>query len=207
MLDPMIDKYVLASAEFERVLRNIQQPQWDWPTPCSEWNVRDLVNHMTRGNLNYVDLLEGGTATDFLRMREVDALGTDPVDAFVRSADECARAFGEPGAMRRILDYPLGKVSGRQALAVRITDSTIHTWDLAQALGADDILHAELVTWISDRLGEIYADLAETPIEPESTHRFFAAPTGSPGVSKQERLLHRMGRSPLWRVRGAATEI
>lgn len=99
--------------------------------------------------------------------------------------------------MRRILDYPLGKVSGRQALAVRITDSTIHTWDLAQALDVDDTLHAELVTWISDRLGEIYADLAETPIDPESTHRFFAAPTGSPGVSKQERLLHRMGRSPL----------
>lgn len=196
----MIDKFVLASGEFERVLRNIRPGQWERPTPCSEWNVRQLVNHMTRGNLNYVLLLKGGTAADFLRMRELDALGTNPIDAFVRSADECSREFGIPGAMRRTLDYPLGVISGRQALAVRITDSTIHTWDLAQALDADNTLHPELVTWISDRLGDIYADLAETPIDSESTHRFFAAPTGTPGGSKQERLLHLMGRSPLWRM-------
>lgn len=31
----------------------------------------------------------------------------------------------------------LGKVSGQQALAVRTTEITIHTWDLAQAIDAD----------------------------------------------------------------------
>ncbi len=205
-LDRVIDEFVLASAEFERVLRNVRQKQWERPTPCPEWNVRQLVNHMTRGNLNYVALSEGGTAADFLRMRDVDALGTDPVDAFVRSAAQCARAFGESGALQRILDYPLGRISGRQALTVRTTDSTIHTWDLAQALDVDAALRPELVSWISDHLDEIYADLAETPTDPESTHKFFAAPTGPPGVSEQERLLQRMGRSADWRSDRAAQD-
>ncbi len=198
-LDRVIDEFVLASAEFERVLRDVRREQWDRPTPCSEWDVRQLVNHMTRGNLNYVMLAEGGTAADFLRMRDVDALGTDPLDAFVRSAERCARAFAEPGALERILDYPLGKISGRRALAVRTADSTIHTWDLAQALQADATLHPRLVNWISDHLEEIYADLAETPADPATTHKFFAAPTGTPGSSKQDQLLDRMGRSALWR--------
>jgi hypothetical protein len=39
-----------------------------------------------------------------------------------------------------VYNYPLGRVAGRQALAVRTTDATIHTWDLAQALGVDDRL-------------------------------------------------------------------
>lgn len=198
-LDRVIDEFALASAEFERVLRNVRPEQWDRPTPCSEWNVRQLVNHMTLGNLNYVALAEGGTAADFRRMREVDALGVDPVGAFVRSAEQCARAFAEPAVLQRILDYPLGRLAGRRALAVRTTDSTIHTWDLAQAVGAHDTLHPKLVTWISDHLDEIYADLAETPTDPDSTHRFFAAACGTPNLSKQERLLDRMGRSPLWR--------
>ena len=101
-------------------------------------------------------------------------------------------------ALQRILDYPLGRVTGRQALAVRTTDSTIHTWDLARAIGVDDTLDAGLVGWIDEHLDEIYAGLAETPVSADSTHRFFAAPGGDPGAgaSTQDRLLHRMGRAP-----------
>ncbi|SDX56759.1 TIGR03086 family protein [Saccharopolyspora shandongensis] len=197
-LDGVVDRFVLSSAEFERTLRSVQPEQWSLPTPCTEWNVRQLVNHMTRGNLNYVSLLSGGTSAEFLRMRDVDALGTDPVGAYARSAQACGEAFGRPGALRQVLDYPLGQVTGQQALAVRTTDATIHTWDLAQALGVDDDLNPDLVGWINDHLEEIYAGLAETPVAIETTHRFFAAPEGAltQGASKQDRLLHRLGRKP-----------
>jgi uncharacterized protein (TIGR03086 family) len=196
--DELIERFVLSSTEFQEKLRRVRPDQWTSPTPCTEWNVRDLVNHMARGNLNYVKLVEGGTRAEFLRLREVDALGTDPVSAYARSVRDCAAAFATPGALQRILDYPLGKVSGRQALAVRITDSTVHTWDLARAIGVDDTLDAGLVGWIDDHLDEIYAGLAETPVAADTTHRFFAAPEGAPvpSASKQDRLLHRMGRNP-----------
>ena len=183
----IIDRFVRASDEFERKLRAVRSEQWGWPTPCTEWNVRQLVNHMTRGNLNYVDLLAGGTSAEFRRLREVDALGTDPVGAYTRSVRECAEAFAEPGALRRVLDYPLGRLTGQQALAVRTTDSTIHTWDLARAIGLDDRLDTGLVAWIDDHLDEIYAGLAEI-------HQFFAAPISASVGSQQDRLLRRVGR-------------
>lgn len=196
--DRIIDRFVLASAAFERALRTVRPEQWTWPTPCIEWNVRQLVNHMTRGNLNYVRLVQGGTRAEFLQLRDVDALGTDPVGAYARSMAECADAFAVPGALQGILDYPLGQVTGERALAVRTTDSAIHTWDLARAVGADDNLDPSLVAWIDDQLEAIYAGLAETPTAVETTHRFFAAPGDvlDGHASRQDRLLCRMGRNP-----------
>ena len=138
----IIDRYLLSGSEFTRRLRAVRPEQWTAPTPCAEWNVRQLVNHMTRGNLNYVSLLDGGSAADFLRLRDEDALGSDPVGACTRSVRECAEAFRRPGALKQLLDYPLGPVTGEQALAVRTTDATIHAWDLARAIGAPEELDA-----------------------------------------------------------------
>ncbi|MGP3975534.1 TIGR03086 family metal-binding protein [Streptomyces sp. 8N114] len=195
--DGIIDRFVLSSAEFERRLTAVRAEQWCWPTPCTEWNVRRLVNHVTRGNLNYAALVHGGSGAGFLRLRDVDALGDDPVSAYADSVRECVEAFSGPGALRQVLDYPLGRVSGAQALAVRTTDNTVHTWDLARAVGGDETLDGGLVAWINAHLAEIYAGLPETPTAADTTHRFFAAPDGTASpqeASAQARLLRTMGR-------------
>ncbi|QRX95059.1 TIGR03086 family protein [Streptomyces noursei] len=196
--DGLIDRFLLSSREFERKLRSVRAEQWTWPTPCTEWNVRQLTNHVARGNRNYLRLLHGGDSAEFLRLRDVDALGSDPLDAYIRSVQELARAFGQAGALQQVLDYPLGPVTGQQALAVRTTDTTVHTWDLARAVDLDDALDAGLVIWIDEHLEDIYAGLAETPTAAETTHRFFAAPEGAltRDASLQSRLLYRMGRLP-----------
>jgi uncharacterized protein (TIGR03086 family) len=191
-MDGIIDRFRLAGAGFEARLRAVGDAHWDLPTPCAEWTVRRLVNHVARGNLNYAALARGATGEDFLRMRDADALGDDPLGAYRRSLAECAAAFD--GALDRVLDYPLGAVTGAQALAVRATDTVVHTWDLARAVGADETLDRGLVGWIDAELSTIYAGLAESPVSAGTTHRFFAAPRGHPGPSAQDRLLHRMGR-------------
>ena len=193
----IIDRFARASADFERKLRAVRPGQWAWPTPCTQWDVRQLVNHMMRGNLSYARLADGGTRAEFMRLRDADALGVDPAGAYARSVRECAGAFSRPGALQRVLDYPLGQVTGQQALAMRATDSTIHAWDLARAIGTDDALDTGLVTWISE-LSQIYAGLAETPAATQTTHRFFAAPQHGTDhdASPQDRLLRRMGRNP-----------
>jgi uncharacterized protein (TIGR03083 family) len=83
--EALIDRFVLSSAEFDRKLRAVRPGQWAWPTPCTEWDVRQLVNHMTRGNPSYVRLLQGGTSAEFVDLRDADALGTDPVGAYLHS--------------------------------------------------------------------------------------------------------------------------
>ncbi|WP_406100457.1 hypothetical protein [Streptomyces sp. NBC_01013] len=116
--------------------------------------------------------------------------------AYTRSVRECATAFRKPGALQWTLDYPLGPIAGGQALAVRTTDTVIHTWDLARALGVPEELDPGLVAWIEDNLAEIYAGLAESPVSPDTTHRFFAAPGAPPPAHevRQSRLLRLMGR-------------
>lgn len=100
--------------------------------------------------------------------------------------------------LTRVLDYPLGRVTGAQALAVRTADTAVHTWDLARALDADERLDAELVGWLDGGLEAIHAGLAEAPTAPDTTHRFFAAPdrTVPSRASRQDRLLNRLGRTP-----------
>ncbi|MEW2179361.1 TIGR03086 family metal-binding protein [Streptomyces sp. NPDC005406] len=191
----VIDRHLRAGSEFTRRLLAVGPEQWTAPTPCAEWDVRRLVNHVTRGNLNYIVLLDGGSAADFLRLRDEDALGGDPIGAYNRSVQECAAAFRRPGALQQILDYPLGPVAGGQALAVRTTDTVIHTWDLARALGVPEKLDPGLTAWIEDNLVHIYAGLAESPIAVDTTHRFFAAPGAPPAEeTRQSRLLRLMGR-------------
>jgi uncharacterized protein (TIGR03086 family) len=196
--DGLVDRYVSASGGFVRRLRDVRSDQWDGPTPCTEWTVRQLVNHMTQANLSYVRLLDGGTSAEFIRSRDVDVLGGDPAEAYARSVRDCADAFAGDGALRRMLDHPLGRMTAQQGLAMRTTDSVIHTWDLARAVGADERLDDDLVSWIAGHLDEIYAGLPETPVSAGSTHRFFAAPEGvlPPDASPQDRLLHTMGRQP-----------
>ncbi|MCR6483715.1 TIGR03086 family metal-binding protein [Amycolatopsis sp. OK19-0408] len=186
----LLDRFLRASAGFEHHLRAVRPAGWAAPTPCADWDVRALVNHMTRGNLNYIGLLAGATREEFLARRDADALGDDPVGAYTESVRACARAFAEAGALDRVVDYPLGELTGRRALAVRTADSVVHTWDLARALGADDTLDPALVAWLDENHGGVFAGLA-------LTDRVFAAPPpGARGDSRQDRLLRRFGRNP-----------
>lgn len=193
--DGIVDRYTRAGASFEQLLRQVRPDQWDDPTPCTEWNVRLLVNHMAQGNRNYIPLLEGANGAEFMGRRGVDALGDDPLGAFTASVAACAAAYGRPGVLDRILDYPLGRIPAAQALAVRTTDSVIHTWDLARAIGADETLDPEQLQWIDDHLDTIYAGLSEVPTAPDSTHKFFGPATTVDGP-RQERILRLMGRTP-----------
>jgi uncharacterized protein (TIGR03086 family) len=196
----LVDRYVTASDGFTRALRSVAPGQWSARTPCVEWDIRALVNHVAQGNLNYVRLLDGATAAQFLQMRDVDALGSDPVGAYEASVRDCAHAYSRDGALEQVVDHPLGQLPGRQALAVRTTDTVIHTWDLARAAGTDDTLAPDLLRWIDANIREIYAGMAETPVSEQTTHRFYAAPGGdlAPDSPLQARLLNLFGRSTTW---------
>lgn len=195
--EKIVERYKAASHEFGRRLTAVPVAGWDGPTTCSEWTVRGLVNHVARGNLNYIGLARGESAAEFLRLRDSDALGDNPYNAYERSWNDCAAAFSQPGVLVKVLDYPLGPVSGAQALAVRTADTVIHTWDLARSVGGDDTLDPATVEWLSDGLAEIYAGLTETPTAAHTTHRFFGPVLmEQPGARRQDRLLRLMGRNP-----------
>ncbi len=173
---------------FNQRLRLVGTDDWSRPTPCSEWDVRALVNHVIGGNRRYTMLLHGASAAAVTRTRSEDHLGDDPVAAFTDTANELTTAFGEEGALGRIGHHPMGDRSGAELLDMRVLDLTVHTWDLAHALGVNDTLEPDAVA---------YALAHAEAIEAGREHGSYAAPAvplPSP-APPQVRLLHLAGRT------------
>jgi uncharacterized protein (TIGR03086 family) len=135
-----IDLLSRADDGFARRLALVRPGQWAAPTPCTEWDVRALVNHVVGANRRYTMLLHGATTDEAEATRAVDHLGDDPVASFAATAAELKAAFGEPGAMARTACHRVGGRTGAQLLQMRVADIAVHTWDLARAIRAGESL-------------------------------------------------------------------
>ena len=189
-IDTDFELLAVARAGFKRRLELVAADDWARPTPCTEWNVRQLVNHVVGSDLRYTDLLSGGRADDFTRRWEQETgsepvVGSDPVEDWVRSGAAFEAALREDGAMERVVDYPKGPLRGRELLENRLVDITIHTWDLSRAIDTDDTLHERLVRrCLSAR---VFQPRLGGDADPDGV-------LGSDGL--QRRLLRASGRSP-----------
>jgi len=136
----IVDDLARASAVVGDLIDRIAADQWMAPTPCAEWNVRDLVNHLGM-NLVYVALLDGSPMPE----READRLGTDPAGAYRRSAAALQAAAALPGVLERSQATPVGVATGAERLQWRIVDLLAHGWDLVQATGVAAELPDDLI--------------------------------------------------------------
>ncbi|MER6831452.1 TIGR03086 family metal-binding protein [Streptosporangium sp. NPDC000563] len=148
------EAYHRALDDFGALVHRIGPEQWENPTPCVDWDVRALVNHVVGENLWAPVLLAGGTSADVGDAFDGDLLGDDPIKAFDTSAVPAIQAATGVHALGRLVHLPFGDVSGREYITELFADALIHTWDLARAIGADERLDPELVeacaTWFSD---------------------------------------------------------
>lgn len=140
-----LDLHRRVSDGFGQLVRQVAPGQWGLATPCSEWDVRALVNHLVAGNLFVPPLIAGAKGEEVLPLLRRDNLGEDPVAAWQRSADAAIAAFERPGALDSVVHHPLGDMPAQQFLFFRLTDNLVHAWDLARAIGADETLDPEAV--------------------------------------------------------------
>ncbi|MFG1815533.1 TIGR03086 family metal-binding protein [Kribbella sp. NPDC049174] len=141
---------------FVRLVNEVGPDQWSAPTPCSDWDVRALVNHVVGEERWTVPLMEGKTIAEVGDSLDGDLLGDDPVTA----ASAAARAARDAAAApidKVHLSY--GDEDPPEYLRQLAADHLIHGWDLAAAIGAAPQLDPELVdevaTWFAER-DELY---------------------------------------------------
>jgi uncharacterized protein (TIGR03086 family) len=134
-----------ALAQTRRDMAGIRGDQWDAPTPCDDWNVRELANHVVSGNFWAGELARGKTIDEVGDRLDGDVLGSDPVGAYDESARVADAAFRAPGAMEAPCAVSYGPVPGEVYAGHRFIDLLIHGWDLAKATGQDTSLPPELV--------------------------------------------------------------
>lgn len=119
--------------------------QWALPTPCGDWSVRELVNHIVAGNLWAAELATGRTIDEVGSRLDGDMLGADPVAAYDGSAEAAAAAFEAPGALDAPCAVSYGPVPGSVYAGHRLLDVLIHGWDVAAATGQSRDLDPRLV--------------------------------------------------------------
>jgi uncharacterized protein (TIGR03086 family) len=134
---------------FLQRLRGVSAEQWDASTPCGDWSVRDLVQHILGGSQMAVTLAQGGTRQEATAALEAPLDESDPVGAIESIFTAEAQAFARPEVLERILPHPAADLPGADVLGFRVTDRAVHTWDLARATGQDEALDPEVleVVW------------------------------------------------------------
>jgi uncharacterized protein (TIGR03086 family) len=173
--------------EFGRRVRAVADSQWDAPTPDEGWSVRDLVQHLVSEELWAPPLLAGSTIEDVGDRFDGDLVGDDPKDAWEAAARGAVEAARADAPLSRTVHVSFGDITAEDYLTQLTGDHTIHAWDLARAIGADETLDPELV------------ELAYVSLEPQVEQLrgvgIFGAKVEAPaGASRQAQLLALTGR-------------
>lgn len=174
---------------FANLVAQIKPEQWQSPTPCRDWDVRALVDHVIRWNALIPDFLDGKSISEMDAPFERDVLGSEPAVHARQSVQAAIEAFAAPGAMDRTVRHIIGDIPAAHALFLRMTDNAIHGWDLARAIGADTRIDEEA-------LPIIHAYATQYRAEIRASGAFGPAEVDVPdGADMQTKLLGILGRA------------
>lgn len=129
MTDTLLERHAEALRLFGERVRDVRGDQWGAPTPCTEWNVRELVNHVTAEQLWIPPLVsEGRTVEELAGSFSGDVLGEDPVAAWDRASAAAHAAFAASGALDRTVRLSYGPALGSAYCSELTADCVVHTW-------------------------------------------------------------------------------
>lgn len=121
---------------------------WSAPTPCTDWSVRDVVNHVTGEHLWAPHLLRGETIEEVGDRYDGDVVGTDPVAAWDAAAAASIAAFAAANEDQTVhLSY--ADVPASEYAEQMLMDLAVHAWDLAKGAGLDDRLDPAAVEHVA----------------------------------------------------------
>ena len=183
----VVELYVDALADFGNAVRDIEDHEWDLPTPATEWNVRQVVAHVVLGEAQVPSVLTGAT-TETQTSFSVDLLGPQPLAAWRGTALKAIEAARAPGVSDRTLTLDMGETTGQQLLGYRITDNVVHAWDLRVAVGKGQPVEDRFALWLLDFWQPAAGQMA--------TSGFFGQPQPPASESPGDRLIGLVGRVP-----------
>ena len=171
-----IDPRVLFSAATKtgtEVISALRPDQLDNPTPCTEYDVRDLLGHLV-GVLDRVAVMgRGGNPMSV--STEVDDVADDAwLAVWTAAAAEARLAWKDDAALTRTITLPWATDTGAAALLGYVSEITVHTWDVAHATG-------QKPEWNDDAVGRAL-DLMRVWLPGEGRAEIFAEVNKKMGV-------------------------
>jgi uncharacterized protein (TIGR03086 family) len=152
------------------VISRVRPGQEHLPTPCTDWDVRELVNHVV-ADVRQFSAGVGGEAAD---KPEGDLIDDDWEGAYRRAAADLMSAWRQDGVLERPVKTPMGEVPATWRIGNQVADLVVHAWDIAVATGQSTELDPELgeasLAWGRENLkpefrGEGKQFAEEVPVE------------------------------------------
>ena len=179
------------SVEFWKNTVSNVSDDWSRPTPCTDWDVRALVNHVVGEDRWTKPLVEGKTIAEVGDAFDGDLLGEDPKASAMAAADEALTAVAERLPAGGTVHLSYGEEDIAEYISQLVGDHLIHGWDLAVATGQNRDLDSELV-------GEVAAWFRNREKIMRSAGAIAARPESATGGNLQADLLIGFGRNPEW---------
>ena len=177
MTGPM-DIWQQVADRWSEVYAQVRDDQWDNQTPCADWTVRDLVDHL-QWHARALRMLGADTTHD-----DGWAVIRSALDALLADPSRLAGDTPEFGGMPKpgLASFLIG-------------DRLIHTWDLARSIGVDDTLPPDAVAATMAGLQHAPSEFLRSPNPlgiPMMGH-----PVDVPAdASEQDKMLAFAGRRP-----------
>ena len=151
----------------------------DAPTPCDDWDVRRLMDHMLDTQRYFAGAARNQDVSP-PSPNPPELLGDDPVADFDHARSEILTAFGEEGVIEKT----------GPSLGIAFSDLLLHGWDLAKATGQDATM--------PDGLAEAAYDMIHGRFTDDQRNGIFGPEIAIPATaSAQDKLLAYTGRDPL----------
>lgn len=176
----------------EDVVRELPLDRLNAPTPCSEWDVRGVLNHVL-GTLWLADgMFADGPPRHAIQpggLPDADLAGDDPAGAFKEAAAAALESARIEGTLERVHQTPIGDMPGPVLADFTTLDLVVHGWDMAHAAGLPFVVGDDLLAHVFGFAQRAVNDA----IRGHLVGRAVAVPESAPML---DRLIGHMGRTP-----------
>jgi uncharacterized protein (TIGR03083 family) len=139
------------------VIEHTTATQFADPTLCTEWTVKDMINHLVVATRTFAIAAEQASAAPeahtavpasaslsparvsaWIGLGQLTSRGrvrADPRSVWDRTAHRAIAAFEAPGVLDKVANLPFATMSVKLALDILIFDVATHATDLARATG------------------------------------------------------------------------
>lgn len=199
----VIDRYQRRADAFEYKIANVTPDQWANPSPCGDWNAREVVQHCLEMHAAMLTPL-GRSPT------AAPSVEDDPFAAFRSARADLEAILSDPNLISMRCDTPSGSLTAAAHIdTVASEDLIIHGWDLARATGQDDTIDPAEAEHLWNGLKALPASLLNqfrTPGAFGPGIVIYGPEVPVPAAAPlQHRLLGALGRDPYWGHQHPAT--
>ncbi|HEY4609782.1 MAG TPA: TIGR03086 family metal-binding protein [Ilumatobacteraceae bacterium] len=127
--------FAKAVAIAEPVIAGVRLEQLDLPSPCVEYSVKELLDHLVFVLHRVAALGRGDDAFSPKSMADAPNDRDDWTKEWRTAAAEMRSAWADDGVLDKVMVLPWATMTGAEVLSMYVSEITTHTWDLATATG------------------------------------------------------------------------